>query len=161
MIAEKPTISGGTDALLGRLDALAEAIAVQAVPDRERLGDELVGIGESGLETWLAAKGRAPTHDKIEGFRLLALHRQGAKGDPSFNACRESCRELIYQTNCANAAGTRDDAIRHLQLASMVARHIVLFISGKLIEAGLGDFCCSSRTLRLSGTEAAAGERPE
>ncbi len=162
MIAEEATtLSGETDALLGRLDAISGSIAAQAAADRERFADELLAVGESVLETWLGAKGLVPTDGRVEGFRLLALHRQGAKGDPSFNACRESCRELIYQANCARAAGTGEEAIRHLRLASMVARHIVLFISGKLIEAGLGDFCCSSRQLRLSGTEAADGERPE
>jgi hypothetical protein len=162
MIAEEASsLSNGMDALLGQIDAIAESITAQAATDSERLGDELVGIGEGVLETWLTAKGLAPTHDRVEEFRLLALHRQGARGDPSFNACRESCRELIYQTNCARAAETRKEAIQHLRLASMVARHLILFISGKLIEAGLGDFCCSSRPLRLSGTQVTAQERHE
>ena len=52
--------------------------------------------GERVLERWLEARGETPTAARREGFRLLALHRQGARGDPSFNACRESCRELAY-----------------------------------------------------------------
>ncbi len=59
----------------------------------------LLQSGEQVLENWSAAKGFAPTSDRKEGFRLLALHRQGAKGDPSFNACRETCRELVYHYN--------------------------------------------------------------
>uniref|UniRef100_UPI0035698DB6 hypothetical protein n=1 Tax=Phaeovulum sp. TaxID=2934796 RepID=UPI0035698DB6 len=55
--------------------------------------------GEAVLSAWLVAKGQQPTDETVEGFRLLALHRQGARGDPSFNACRETCREIIYLRN--------------------------------------------------------------
>jgi hypothetical protein len=30
----------------------------------------------------------------------------------------------------------------------MVARHLALFVGGKLEVAGLGEFCCASRPLR-------------
>src|SRR5690606_25711931 len=52
----------------------------------------LVALGEECLEHWVVARGESPTSEQKEGFRLLALHRQGAKGDPSFNACRETAR---------------------------------------------------------------------
>ena len=60
---------------------------------------ELVADAEATLEHWIVARGEVPTHALKEGFRLIALHRQGAKGEPSFNACRESCRELAYHSN--------------------------------------------------------------
>jgi len=60
---------------------------------------ELLALGEKSLEQWVLAKGREPTQDLREGFRLLALHRQGAEKAPSFNACRETCRELVYHYN--------------------------------------------------------------
>lgn len=37
---------------------------------------------------------------------------------------------------------------RRVRLAAMVARHLALFIDGKLEVAGLGEFCCSARPLR-------------
>ena len=85
---------------------------------------------------------------------MLALHRQGAKGDPSFNACRETCREVVYHYNLIklqpDAAGITD----RLQMMKMISSHLYLFISGKLQVAGLGEFCCSSRPIRLaSGSE--------
>ncbi len=52
---------------------------------------------------------------RVEGFRLLALHRQGARGDPSFNACRETCRELVYHAIVARMLDG-DDAARALRL---------------------------------------------
>ena len=39
--------------------------------------------GEDILCHWVEARGLEPTEEEREGFRLLALHRQGAKGDPA------------------------------------------------------------------------------
>ena len=61
--------------------------------------DLLLKEAESVLEEWLRARGEAPRDERVEGFRLLALHRQGARGVPSFNACRETCREIAYHFN--------------------------------------------------------------
>jgi len=61
--------------------------------------EALLRLGEETLEHWIVARDMEPVTDKREGFRLLALHRQGATGDPSFNACRETCRELVYHYN--------------------------------------------------------------
>lgn len=112
---------------------------------------ELLGLSESVLEHWVSARGETPTTQQREGFRLLALQRQGAKGDPSFNACRETCRELAFAHNCILADPDGPDAARQTTSAIMVARHICLFVSGKLQVAGLGEFCCSSKPLRAAG----------
>jgi hypothetical protein len=139
--------SAGPVALTDRLDqiiAMSDAGLAQA---GIALAGELLRIGELSLENWLASKGHMPDGSRVEGFRLLALHRQGARGDPSFNACRETCRELVYHHNCALML-EGEEATRALRLGAMVARHLVLFIDGKLENAGLGEFCCSSRPLR-------------
>lgn len=106
---------------------------------------ELLRLGEAVLEHWVTARGETPTRATREGFRLLALHRQGAQGEPSFNACRETCRELVYLHNLI--AATTDPATlrRNLGLAARVALHLYFFVAGKLQEAQLGEFCCSSR----------------
>lgn len=117
-----------------------------AASDARAAATELLAMGEEVLESWLLAKGDTPTQDRREGFRLLALHRQGAQGDPSFNACRESCRELVYRHNVITLREAPEDAARDLRLMSAVALHIFLFVSGKLQESQLGDFCCSSRS---------------
>ncbi len=135
------------DDLGARLDAIA-AMPEAAAADARRLADELLLVGEQILEIWLEAHGAAPTMRAVEGFRLLALQRQGARGDPSFNACRETCRELVYHRNLVCAEPSHADAARRLRLGAMVARHLALFIGGKLEVAGLGEFCCSSRPLR-------------
>jgi len=130
-----------------RIDALLDRTAPPAdiVGEAERALDE----GEAMLEAWLRARGKEPTMETVEGFRVLALHRQAAKGDPSFNACRETCRELVYLRNVVtNCSHDTEEAFRQLRLQAMVLRHLSLFLGGKLQEAGLGEFCCSARPLR-------------
>ena len=104
----------------------------------------LLAIAEEVLEAWVRAHGGEPTHERRETFRLLALHHQGTRGIPSFNACRETCREIAYHYNLG-APG--------LEMMRMLVRHLALFVGGKLEVEGLGDFCCASRPLRQeSGT---------
>lgn len=114
--------------------------------------DELLTLGEQVLEAWIVARGETPTDGAKEGFRLLALHAQGARGEPSFNACRETCRELVYHRNLVASAPDHPETARRVTLAAMVAMHLYLFVSGKMEVAGLGDFCCAARPLRASGT---------
>ncbi|MCB6176607.1 hypothetical protein LHP98_00490 [Rhodobacter sp. Har01] len=139
-------------ALLARLDRAPRADRPLAQ------ADALLAEAETVLATWLRAHGKRPTRAAVEGFRLLALHRQGARGDPSFNACRETCRELVYLRNVV--AQRRDDATeagRVLRLQAMVLRHLALFVGGKLENARLGEFCCASRPLRAQETEGRPG----
>ncbi len=129
----------------------------------------LVSRGEAVLEHWVTARGQEPTDRTHEGFRLIALHRQGARGEPSFNACRETVRELAYHYNLITlesaplegsppegpppegppSQGKHDETAKRLEMMRMVARHLYLFVSGKMEVDGLGEFCCSSRPMRL------------
>ena len=109
---------------------------------------ELLAIAETILEHWIMAKDLKPTENKKEGFRLLALHKQGAKADASFNACRETCRELIYHYNLINMEPNHPDLILRKQLMGLIASHLYYFIAGKLENAQLGEFCCSSKNVR-------------
>lgn len=124
---------------IGALTDAADAVAAAG---------ELLALGEQVLEHWVRAAGGTPTRRTREGFRLLALHRQGARGEPAFNACRETCRELVYHYNLITMQPDHTQNPRRLRLAAMVALHLYLFVSGKMEVAGLGDFCCSSRPLR-------------
>lgn len=111
---------------------------------------DLLRIAEEVLEHWVCAQGDAPTDVTREGFRLLALHRQGARGVPSFNACRETCREIAYHYNLLTLDSHDSDSASRVRMMRMLVRHLLLFVSGKLEVEGLGDFCCASRPLRAS-----------
>jgi hypothetical protein len=137
-----------------RLDAVIVASDAALSADAPAMADELLTHGEAILELWLTAHNAVPTVRTVEGFRLLALQRQGARGDASFNACRETCRELVYHRNLIVLDPTHADSARRLRLAAMVARHLALFVGGKLEVAGLGEFCCSSRPLRAGDAAA-------
>lgn len=116
------------------------------------MSERLLGMAERVLETWLAARGEEPTRLTVEGFRLLALHRQGCKGAPSFNACRETCREIVFRRNMVSHSGNDAvETLKQLRLQAMVVKHLALFVGGKLAEDDLGDFCCSSRPLHAAG----------
>ena len=104
--------------------------------------------GEDTLCHWARARGLNPTDEKREGFRLLALHRQGSKGEPSFNACRETCRELAYHYNLITLEPDHPETDKRLEMMRLVAMHLYLFVSGKMQVEGLGEFCCASRPLR-------------
>ena len=118
-----------------------------APPAPPEVARALLRLAEETLEHWIDARGAAPTRAEREGFRLLALHRQGAQDEPSFNACRETCREAVYHYNLVAADPASHDAPRHARLMAMVVMHLNLFVSGKLENAGLGEFCCSARPL--------------
>lgn len=127
------------------IEARIDQIAAAADPNQVK---ELLTLGEVVLEQWITARGETPTADKKEGFRLLALHRQGAKGDPSFNACRETCRELVYHFNLVTLEPQHPETVQRVRLAALVAKHLALFVGGKMEVAGLGEFCCSAKPIR-------------
>ena len=118
--------------------------------DAEAAAVELLRASEEVIEHWVIARGEVPTKETREGFRLLALHRQGAKGDPSFNACRETCREVVYHYNLITMQPEHSDITDRLYMMGLVSKHLYLFISGKLQVAGLGEFCCSSKPIRTA-----------
>ncbi len=141
--------------LLADIEATLEAAA--ACP-RALSRDVYLNLGENVLEAWIEARDQTPTTDKKEGFRLLALHRQGAKGDPSFNACRETCREIAYRYVCHAQDYPPDgdantDRDKQLELLWHLTNHLYLFVSGKMQTEELGEFCCSSKSIRLETAE--------
>jgi len=129
-------------AIEARIDAL---IAAAPTPTT---APELLGLSEEVLEHWVRARGQDPTTELREGFRLLALHRQGAQDLPSFNACRESCRELVYHYNLLSMQPEHADTPTRARMMGLVAMHLHLFVAGKLQSEQLGEFCCASRPLR-------------
>jgi hypothetical protein len=109
---------------------------------------ELLALGEQALEQWVIARGKEPTLEQREGFRLLALHHQGAEKDPSFNACRETCRELVYHYNLLTLQPDHPESGQRARMTGWIANHLFLFISGKMETEQLGEFCCASKPVR-------------
>jgi len=108
----------------------------------------LLALAEDVLEQWIVARGDTPTLEQREGFRLLALHHQGTRGVPSFNACRETCREIAYHYNLLHLQPDDAKNGQRQRMMAMLVRHLALFVSGKMQVERLGEFCCASRPLR-------------
>jgi hypothetical protein len=139
------------------LDAIDAEVA-RFVPqdDAPAAAARLLALAEGVLERWVAARGEDPTCAEREGFRLLALHRQGAQDVPSFNACRETCREIAYHYNLLHLEPRDAQAAQRQRMMAMLVRHLALFVAGKLEVEGLGEFCCASRPLRSAATDTAS-----
>ena len=138
---------------LPEIERRIEAIgAIGAAPEPADSAAELLTLGEGVLEHWIIARGDDPTEETREGFRLLALHRQGAKGEPSFHACRETCRELVYHYNLITMDPSHRETECRLAMAALVAMHLFLFVTGKMQVDKLGEFCCSSRPLHAGAS---------
>jgi hypothetical protein len=131
------------------LDPILEDIDRFApVHDPASVARRLLGLAERVLECWIEARGGSPTSGTREGFRLLALHRQGARDAPSFNACRETCREIVYHYNLLTLEPADERSARCQRMMALLVRHLALFVGGKMQVEQLGEFCCASRPLR-------------
>lgn len=131
------------DAIERELDAALPAMGGGAAAARW-----LLRLSEEVLELWVGARGEVPTEETREGFRLLALHRQGAQDLPSFNACRETCREICYHYNLLALPMPPAEAGRRLAMMGLLVRHLALFVGGKLQAGKLGEFCCAAKPVR-------------
>jgi hypothetical protein len=133
------------------LSEIEQAIQdVRAEPDASDAANELLRLSDEILEHWITAHEMEPTYETREGFRLLALHRQGATGNPSFNACRETCREVAYYYNLVSLDPEHAECTNRIEMMKMISSHLFYFVSGKLQVAELGEFCCSSKPIRMS-----------
>ena len=132
---------------LAQIESELDRFAPQA--ESAAAAQRLVVLAEEVLEHWIVARGGSPTSETREGFRLLALHRQGAGGVPSFNACRESCREIAYHYNLIAAEPDSPLVPQRQRMMALLTKHLLLFVSGKMQVEGLGEFCCASRPLRI------------
>jgi hypothetical protein len=111
---------------------------------------QLESLSEAVLENWITAQERQPTDEVKEGSRLLALHRQAAKGVPSFNACRETCREIAYHKNLILADPGHSQTDKRIDMMRFLTKHLLLFVSGKMQVEEIGEFCCSSKSLHAA-----------
>ena len=84
------------------------------------------------IAAYIADEGRKavpdPAADLLDTFRVLV------KGEPSWNAIRDNCRELVYYRNCIGSG--REDALPRVpeKMAVRTARHVYLHIRTRCIR---------------------------
>ncbi|MCC6610712.1 MAG: hypothetical protein IT515_13690 [Burkholderiales bacterium] len=134
----QPTTSIDISTRLGEIDrgirALEAAVAERAALDIAEVLEPAIGLVDETMRAYLAAAGeKAPPP---VGADVLEVWKTLVKGDPAWNAVRDSCRELVFYRNCL-AEGRRDalPAAPH-RMAVRLARHVYLYIRTRCVREG-------------------------
>jgi len=70
----------------------------------------------------------SPEADVLAAFKVLV------KGEPTWHAIRDNCRELVYYRNCINMGRTDALPAAPAKMAVRTARHICLYIRTRCIR---------------------------
>jgi hypothetical protein len=96
--------------------------------------DAMIALTQGLFGAYVAAAGikalPAAEADILEAFKVLV------RGEPTWNAIRDNCRELVYYRNCNNMG--RRDALPKIpeRMAVRTARHVYLYIKTRCIREG-------------------------
>ena len=143
---------------LAAIETELDGFAPQTQP--EAAAQRLLALAEEVLVHWVVARGAVPTEERRESFRLLALHRQSADGLPSFNACRETCREIAYHYNLITGQAPSPQTAQRQRFMALLTKHLLLFVTGKMQVEGLGEFCCAAKPVRAAEVSLHFSQRP-
>jgi len=123
---------------LGAIDARIGAMEARVAVDTETPLDEVlepaIGLATGIMRAYLDAAGEKalPPEDAdiLETWKLLV------KGDPTWNAIRDNCRELVFYRNCI--AGSRADALptAPARMAVRLVRHVYLYVRVRCAREG-------------------------
>lgn len=117
-----------------QLQALERRIAAgEKLPLAATVEETLVLVRRL-LIAYVAEEGRKPVPDAVAG--LLDAFKLLVRGEPSWNAIRDNCRELVYYGNCINMG--RKDALPAAaeKMAVRTARHVYLYVRTRCIREG-------------------------
>lgn len=126
------------DETLARIEHDIAALEATA-RERDALGAVLepaIALVARTLRAQLDAEGKPAPADDAD---LLEVWRALVKGDPTWNAIRDNCRELVFYRNCL-ALG-RADALPPAphRMAVRTVRHIFLYVRSRAQrDAGAG-----------------------
>ena len=96
--------------------------------------EQAITLTHDLIGAYLVDEGEKPVPDSeadlLEVFKVLV------KGEPSWHAIRDNCRELVYYRNCINMQ--RRDALPPVpeKMAVRTARHVYLYIRTRCIREG-------------------------
>jgi len=114
--------------------AFEAAITRGEVLPLETTVDTAIALTRRLVTAYVAADGQkilpGEDADFLEVFKVLV------KGDPTWNAIRDNCRELVYYRNCINME--RRDALPKVpeKMAVRTARHVYLYIKTRCVREG-------------------------
>jgi hypothetical protein len=120
------------DSLDRRIGALEASVAGDA-----SLAEVLESAIELVNETMRAYIGAAGEKSlPASGTDILDTWKVLVKGDPTWNAVRDNCRELVFYRNCV--AEAREDALpaAPARMAVRLARHVYLYVRVRCAREG-------------------------
>ena len=118
-----------------RLQALEERVGRGEASPLADIVEQAVFITRDLIAAYLGEEGKKqmppPDADLLEMLKVLV------KGEPSWHAIRDNCRELVYYRNCINMQ--RQDALPPVpeKMAVRTARHVQLYIRSRCIRDGM------------------------
>ena len=129
--SELPMVFAEVDAALSASEAAITR--GEALPLIETI-DTAITLTRRLVTAYLVAGGQKSPPD--EDAEFLDVFKVLVKGDPTWNAIRDNCRELVYYRNCINMG--RRDALPKVpeKMAVRTARHVYLYIKTRCIREG-------------------------
>lgn len=108
-------------------------VAAETLPLRETV-DRAIEFIKRLMIAYVADEGKKQIPDA--GADILELFKVLVKGEPTWNAIRDNCRELVYYRNCINMG--REDALPKApeKMAVRTARHVYLYMKTRCIREG-------------------------
>ncbi len=108
-------------------------VAAETLPLPETV-DRAIGVIKRLVIAYVAAEGKKQIPDA--GADILDLFKVLVKGEPTWNAIRDNCRELVYYQNCINMG--REDALPKApeKMAVRTARHVYLYMKTRCLREG-------------------------
>jgi hypothetical protein len=114
--------------------ALERQLTAGDAPPLAATVEQALAMVRQLLVACIAAEGSKPvpaaSADILEVFKVLV------KGEPSWTAIRDNCRELVYYRNCINMQ--RQDALpaAPARMAVRTARHVYLYVRTRCLREG-------------------------
>ena len=138
LILDRDLGSGQLERAFSEVDqalcALEQRLAAGEILPLAATVNEAIALTSRLLIACIAAAGGKAVPDGATG--MLDVFRVLVKGEPSWNAIRDNCRELVYYRNCLDME--RMDALPQAPVAMAVrtARHVYLYAKTRCIREG-------------------------
>ena len=96
--------------------------------------EQAIALTTRLLRAYIAAEGRKAVPDAAAD--ILDVFKVLVKGEPSWTAIRDNCRELVYYRNCIGRK--RPDALPQVptRMAVRTARHVYLYVKTRCVREG-------------------------
>ena len=117
-----------------RLKSLEDCINRGKMPLLPETVDATIAIVQDLMAAYVADAGKKGVPDSTAD--LLEVFKALVRGEPSWHAIRDNCRELVYYRNCINMG--RPDALPPVpeKMAVRTARHVFFYVRTRCIQEG-------------------------